>query len=122
MNENRVEGAAKVVGGRFQRAAGELLDDREMQVRGGVRAGVGHVQETAGAAQEILEEAVGHVKSAATTAGKVYGGVSGFARDVTQTIEERSYLAVAVAAAIGLLAGLLIAGRGPRVIYVKPRV
>ena len=62
------------------------------------------------------------MKSAASTAGKVYGGVSGFAREVTQTIEERSYLAVAVAAAIGLLAGLLIAGRGPRVIYVKPRV
>ena len=122
MNENRVEGAAKVVGGRFQRAAGELLDDREMQVRGGVREGVGHVQEAAGTAQEVLEEAVGHVKSAASTAGKVYGGVSGFARDVTKTIEERSYLAVAVAAAIGLLAGLLIAGRGPRVIYVKPRV
>ena len=122
MNENRVEGAAKVVGGRFQRAAGELLEDREMQVRGGVREGVGHVQEAAGTAQEVLEEAVGHVKSAASTAGKVYGGVSGFAREVTQTIEERSYLAVAVAAAIGLLAGLLIAGRGPRVIYVKPRV
>jgi uncharacterized protein YjbJ (UPF0337 family) len=122
MNENRAEGAAKVVGGRFQRAAGALLDDNEMQVRGGVREGVGHVQEAAGVAQEVLEEAVGHVKTAASTAGRVYGGVHGFAREVARTIEQRSYLSVAVAAALGLLAGLLIAGRGPRVIYVKPRV
>jgi uncharacterized protein YjbJ (UPF0337 family) len=122
MNENRVEGAAKVVGGRFQRAAGEVLEDRDMQVRGGVREGIGHVQETAGAAQDILEEAAGHVKSAASTAGKLYGGVSDFAREVANTIEERSYLSVAAAAAIGLLVGLLIAGRGPKVIYVKPRV
>ena len=122
MNENRVEGAAKVFGGKFQRAAGELLDDRETQMRGGVREGVGHVQEAAGTAQEILEEAVSHVKSAASTAGNVYGGVSGIAREVARTIEERSYLSVALAAALGLLAGLLIAGRGPKIIYVKPRV
>jgi uncharacterized protein YjbJ (UPF0337 family) len=122
MNENRIEGAAKVIGGRFQRTAGELLEDSEMQVRGSVREGVGHVQEAAGTAQEILEEAVGHVKSAASTAGKVYGGVTGFVRDLTQTIEQRSFLSVGVAAALGLLAGLLIASRGPKIIYVKPRV
>jgi uncharacterized protein YjbJ (UPF0337 family) len=121
MNENRVEGAAKVVGGRFQKAAGEILEDRDMWVRGGVREGVGHAQEAAGAAQDILEEAVGHVKSAASTAGRAYEGMSGFAREVAQTIEERSYLSVAAAAAIGLLVGLLLAGRGPKVIYVKPR-
>jgi uncharacterized protein YjbJ (UPF0337 family) len=121
MNENRIEGAAKVVGGRFQKATGEILEDREMWVRGGVREGVGHVQETAGSAQEMLEEAVEHVKSAASTAGKVYGSVSGFAHELGQIIEERSFLSVGVAAAIGLLAGLLIAGRGPKVIYVKPK-
>jgi uncharacterized protein YjbJ (UPF0337 family) len=85
MNENRVEGAAKVVGGRFQRAAGEVLEDRDMQVRGGVREGIGHVQETAGAAQDILEEAAGHVKAAASTASKLYDGASGFAREVANT-------------------------------------
>jgi uncharacterized protein YjbJ (UPF0337 family) len=122
MNENRIEGAAKVVGGRFQKATGEILEDREMYIRGGVREGVGHVQEAAGSAQEILEDAVDHVKSAASTAGKVYDGVSGFTREVARTIEERSYLSVAAAAAIGLLVGLLIAGRGPKVIYVKPKV
>jgi uncharacterized protein YjbJ (UPF0337 family) len=122
MNENRVEGAAKVVGGRFQRAAGEVLEDRDMQVRGGVREGIGHVQETAGAAQDILEEAAGHVKAAASTASKLYDGASGFAREVANTIEERSYLSVAAAAALGLLVGLLIAGRGPKIIYVKPKV
>ena len=122
MNENRVEGAAKVVGGRFQKAAGEILEDRDMYIRGGVREGVGHAQEAAGSAQEILEEAVDHVKSAASQAGKVYDGVSSFAREVAHTIEERSYLSVAAAAAIGLLVGLLIAGRGPKVIYVKPKV
>jgi uncharacterized protein YjbJ (UPF0337 family) len=122
MNENRVEGAAKVVGGRFQRAAGEVFDDRDMQTRGAVREGVGHAQEAAGYAQEILEEAVSHAKSAATTAGKVYERVSGLAREVATTIEERSYMSVAAAAALGLLVGLLIAGRGPKVIYVKPKV
>jgi len=122
MNENRVEGAAKVVGGRFQRATGEMLDDPEMKIRGGVREGVGHIQEAAGSAQEILEEAVDQLKSAADAAGKVYGGVSGFTRDVARTIEERSYFSVAVAAAVGLMVGLLLASRGPKIIYVKPRV
>ena len=122
MNENRVDGAAKVVGGRFQKATGEILEDREMWVRGGVREGVGHVQEAAGTAQDILEEAVEHMKSAASTAGRVYGGVSDLTRQVGKLIEERSYLSVGVAAAIGLLAGLLIAGRGPKIIYVKPKV
>jgi uncharacterized protein YjbJ (UPF0337 family) len=121
MNENRVEGAAKVIGGRFQRAAGELFEDREMRIRGGVREGVGHIQETAGAVQEIFDGAVGYAKTAGGAAGKAYGGVTGFARTLTQTIEERSYLSVAAAAALGLLAGLLIASRRPSIIYVKPR-
>jgi uncharacterized protein YjbJ (UPF0337 family) len=121
MNENQIEGAAKVVGGRFQRAAGEVLEDRELQIKGGVREGIGHVQETAGAAQDFLEEATAHVKSAAATATKVYGNATEFAREVGRTIEDRSYLAVATAAAIGLLVGLLIAGRGPKIIYVKPK-
>lgn len=91
MNENRAEGAAKVVTGKFERVVGGVFGDEKMQVRGGFREGAGHVQEAAGS------------------------------HDIARTIENRPFVAVTVAAAMGLLAGLLIAGRGPKIVYVKPR-
>jgi uncharacterized protein YjbJ (UPF0337 family) len=122
MNENQIEGAAKVIGGKFQRVAGDVLDDPRMRAGGAVREGVGHVQETAGSVQEVLGQAVDHALSAATKASDVYGQVSGSARDIVRNIEEKPLLAVVMATAAGLLAGLLLGGRGPKVIYVKPRV
>jgi ElaB/YqjD/DUF883 family membrane-anchored ribosome-binding protein len=50
---------------------------------------------------------------------------SGGARTVVETVDpmvkEQPYVAIAVAAAAGLLIGLLMAARAPKVIYLKAR-
>ena len=121
MNENKTDGAAKVAMGRFESAVGEALGDGEMQVRGGARRVEGHVQEAAGSVQDVLGDMADQARAAVAKAGDTYGRVSGAARDIAQRVEDQPYAAVGVAAAIGLLVGLLIAGRGPKVVYVKPR-
>ena len=122
MNENKTEGAAKVAMGRFESAVGEALGDGEMRARGGARRVEGHVQEAAGSVQETLGDVADQARAAVAKASDAYGRVSGAARDIAQRVEDQPYAAVGVAAAIGLLVGLLIAGRGPKVVYVKPRV
>lgn len=121
MNENKTEGAAKIAMGRFESAVGEALGDGEMQARGGARRVEGHVQEAAGSVQDALGDVADQARVAVAKASDAYGRVSGAARDIGQRVENQPYAAVGVAAAIGLLVGLLIAGRGPKVVYVKPR-
>ncbi|HZL01005.1 MAG TPA: CsbD family protein [Caulobacteraceae bacterium] len=122
MNENRAEGAAKVVLGKFESAVGEAVDDPKLRLKGAGRQAGGRVQEAAGAAQETLGVLTDSARLAASTVGDAYGKVSDIAAEIDPFVRDKPYLAVAIAAAAGLLAGLLIAGRGPRVIYVKPRV
>ena len=121
MNDTRVKGAAKVVAGRFESAAGDVLDNTEMRVGGRVREAAGHVQEVAGSARDLLEQTVEQAVSAASTAGKAYGGVVDSAHGIARTIEQRPRLSVGLAGAVGLLVGMLIAGRGPKIVYVKPK-
>ncbi len=122
MNENKTEGAAKVVLGKFESAAGQAVGDASLRARGGARQVEGRVQETAGSVQETLEQVAGQAKAALSTASDAYAAVSGATRGIARTIEDEPYMAVGVATAVGLLIGLLIAGRGPKIIYVKPRV
>ena len=121
MNENKTDGAAKVAMGRFESAAGDALGDDEMRARGDARRVEGHVQETAGSVQDALGDVADEARAAFAKASDAYGRVSSAARDIAQKVEEQPFAAVGVAAAIGLLVGLLIAGRGPKVVYVKPR-
>ena len=125
MNENRIEGAAKIVVGEVESAAGATYDDVEMRVRGAARQVDGHVQEVLGSIQETLEDVADHAKSVVSTAGDAYGRISDAANDVAWKVDpfvhERPYIALALCTAVGLLAGLLFAGRGPKIVYVRPR-
>ena len=62
------------------------------------------------------------IANAADRAQDAYGRMAGGARVAADTIDpfvqERPYLAIAVATGIGVVAGLLLAGRGPKIIYV----
>ena len=62
---------------------------------------------------------------ASAQAKDLYGQVSERAHSVAEQVDpyvkHRPYAAMGVVAAVGLVAGLLMAGRGPKVIYVKPR-
>jgi ElaB/YqjD/DUF883 family membrane-anchored ribosome-binding protein len=125
MTEIKADGAANVALGKFESAAGEALGDEEMHLRGMGRQVGGHVQEAAGVVKATLEEVAEQASAAFSMASDAYRRVSqtaqGIARRVDPFVEQRPYVALCLAAAGGLFVGLLIAGRGPKVIYVKPR-
>lgn len=121
MNENQSDGAAKVALGEFESAVGEAVGDDRMQASGIVRQVSGHAQEAVGTVQDVLGKVAGQAKAAASTASEAYGRVSDTARDISRRVEEQPFLSLAFAAGVGLLVGLLIAGRGPKIVYVKPR-
>jgi ElaB/YqjD/DUF883 family membrane-anchored ribosome-binding protein len=77
------------------------------------------------AADKVLDaadKASAFVAEAGARAQEAYRSAAGRAQDVADTIDpfvqERPYLAVAIAAGIGLVVGLLLAGNGPKIIYV----
>jgi ElaB/YqjD/DUF883 family membrane-anchored ribosome-binding protein len=84
---------------------------------------------TSTTAQRKIGEAAGYVSEAASRAsGQVkdlYGEVSDRARRVAQTVDPyvkgKPYATMGLVAVAGLLAGLIMAGRGPKVIYVEPK-
>lgn len=76
-----------------------------------------------------IDDAANFVSDTATKASAqakdIYGQVSERARNVAERVDpyvkHRPYAAMGVVAAVGLVAGLLMSSRGPKVIYVKPR-
>jgi ElaB/YqjD/DUF883 family membrane-anchored ribosome-binding protein len=121
MNENKIEGAAKVGLGKFESAIGNALGDGELQVRGGARQIDGRVQQAAGSVEEVLGQAAGRAKEAVSKATDTFARATDAAHVTARRIEDHPFSAMAIATFVGLLAGLLIAERRPRIIYVKPR-
>jgi len=83
---------------------------------------------TSAQAQRKIGEAADYVSDAAMRASHqakdLYGEVSDKARRVAQTVDPyvkgKPYATMGIVAVTGLLVGLLMAGRGPKVIYVEP--
>jgi ElaB/YqjD/DUF883 family membrane-anchored ribosome-binding protein len=78
-------------------------------------AAVGKVSALADQASELVAKAGEHAQ-------KVYSQAAGRAQDAADIIDpfvqERPYAALAIAAGIGLVVGLLMGGRRPKIIYV----
>jgi ElaB/YqjD/DUF883 family membrane-anchored ribosome-binding protein len=139
MNENTVEGGLNVTAGQAQSFAGRLGDDPVLQAQGDIRQAGGHAQESAGKVQDAIgqaadsataavnrlsEQAAAAVNTLSEHARDAYSKASGRAQKMADTVDpfvkDQPYTALGVAAGIGLVLGLLAAGRGPRVIYVRP--
>jgi uncharacterized protein YjbJ (UPF0337 family) len=84
MDENRVTGTAKNLGGKVEEGLGRIAGDMQTQIKGQAR-------QIEGAAENMY----GQAKDAA----------AGFTDIVRETIEERPYTAVAIAVALGWLLG-----------------
>ena len=138
MNENNIEGGLNVAAGKVESFAGQLGDDPAMQAQGDLRQAAGHAQDSAGKVQDAIaqvadaataavnrlsEQATATVKRVSEQARDAYGKASEQAQKVTDTVDpfvkDQPYAALGVAAGVGLVLGLLAAGRGPRVIYVR---
>jgi ElaB/YqjD/DUF883 family membrane-anchored ribosome-binding protein len=129
MDKDMIEGQVKNGAGVAESLAGEALGDADLQGRGDALRVEGRLQDAVGAVHEAVDKAAGRVKVAASAihkeASEVYGRVTRTAEDVAARVDpfvaQQPYAALGLAVASGFLAGLLLASRGPRVIYVKSR-
>jgi ElaB/YqjD/DUF883 family membrane-anchored ribosome-binding protein len=128
MNEDIVTGRVAAGVGALEQAAGEAVDSGKLRRKGAVRAAGGHAQAALGSAEDILGDAADRITASFAQlrdqSRAAMDRASAAARAVNATVDpfvrERPYAAVGLGLAVGLLAGLLIAGRGPKIIYVKP--
>ena len=67
MNEDRIEGSARTIGGKMQEAAGRLTGDAKTRVEGEVNQAAGHAQNLYGQARDAAADAVGAIEDGAET-------------------------------------------------------
>jgi uncharacterized protein YjbJ (UPF0337 family) len=95
MNEDRIYGTAKNLGGKAEEGFGRVTGNVKSQVQGSAK-------QAEGARQNIY----GQGKDAASSAMEAMGETASEAGDfVRDTIEQRPYTAAAVALAVGFLIG-----------------
>ena len=95
MNEDRVAGTGKNLGGKAEEGFGRVTGDVKSQVEGKVKQAAGAAQDLYGQARDTAEDAVKVVRKQA----------SSFEESLRDTIENRPYSAVAAALAVGWLIG-----------------
>jgi ElaB/YqjD/DUF883 family membrane-anchored ribosome-binding protein len=127
MSEKDVMGSLQEGFGRAERHVGEALNEPGLEVRGTANQVKGGARKLAGKAQARLD---GFADQVAGRVGKVgeqtrafYDRTSQQARQVAQRVEpfvhERPYASLGLTLAAGVVIGLLLNSRGPKVIYVK---
>ena len=129
MNENTTEGGVKAGLGKIEDRLGHAVGSDDLQAKGASTQVEGQAQKTIGSAQEAVSQVAEGAKAAVSKASEqardLYGRAQDKVQGVTDTVDpfvrERPYASLGIAAAAGLVVGLLLAGRGPSVVYVKPR-
>jgi uncharacterized protein YjbJ (UPF0337 family) len=97
MNEDRITGAAKNIGGKVEEGLGRAADDVKSQLQGKAKQVEGQIEEVYGQAKETATNATEAVRAGASEA-------EDFLRT---TIEQRPYTTAVVALGIGYLIGRL---------------
>jgi ElaB/YqjD/DUF883 family membrane-anchored ribosome-binding protein len=128
MSEKEVVGGLQEGFGRAERRVGEAIDSPGLQARGTVNQLKGRARKAVGKAHNRLDGFADQVADRVSKVGEqtraVYDRTSRQAREVAQRVEpivhERPYSSLGVALATGVILGLLLNSRGPKVIYVKP--
>ena len=95
MNEDRMAGTARNLGGKVEEGLGRVAGDVASQIEGKMKQAAGAAQDLYGQARDTAEDAARVVKAQATT----------FEQTLRDTIESRPYTAVAVALALGWFVG-----------------
>lgn len=95
MNEDRLSGTAKSVGGQVEEGVGRATGDVKTQLQGKARQFEGTLQDVYGQARDTAAEAAEALRDAGSEAGD-------FLRNA---IEERPYTTAAIALGIGFLIG-----------------
>ena len=95
MDENRIAGTARDVGGKAQEAFGQATGQTQTEAEGMVNQFKGTAQDLYGQARD----------NAADVAGAAREAGSSFERSLRNTIEQQPYTAVAIALGLGWLLG-----------------
>ena len=95
MDENRIAGTARNVGGKVEEGLGRITGDTRMRTEG-------LVDQAAGAAQDLYGQAR---DSAADAAGAARDSAAAFEKWLRRTIETQPYTTAIVAVGIGWLLG-----------------
>jgi uncharacterized protein YjbJ (UPF0337 family) len=95
MDENRITGTARNLGGKADEGVGRVMGDAKMQVRG-------MADQAAGAAQDLYGQAR---DTAADAAGAARDSAASLEKWLRRTIETQPYTAAMVAIGIGWLLG-----------------
>jgi uncharacterized protein YjbJ (UPF0337 family) len=95
MNEDRVVGNARNLGGKVQEGLGRVVGDTKMQAEGLVNQAAGAAQDLYGQAKDTATDAAAAVRQSAVDAEDY----------IRQTIEKRPYTTALVALGIGWLIG-----------------
>jgi uncharacterized protein YjbJ (UPF0337 family) len=96
MND-RVEGAAKTMGGKLEEGVGRVTGDVKTQVEGTMKQAVGTAQDLYGQARETAGDAAAAVRRQAGSLEEM----------IRENVETRPYTAVAIALALGWFVGRL---------------
>jgi uncharacterized protein YjbJ (UPF0337 family) len=97
MNDDRVEGAAKTMGGKLEEGVGRVTGDVKTQVEGTMKQAVGTAQDLYGQARETAGDAAAAVRRQAGSLEEM----------IRENVETRPYTAVAIALALGWFVGRL---------------
>jgi uncharacterized protein YjbJ (UPF0337 family) len=95
MDENRLTGTARNVGGKVQEAAGKITGDAKLQAQGVVNQAAGDIEELYGQAKDAAADVAQSVQQGATVADDLFRRV----------IEERPYTTAFAALALGWVVG-----------------
>jgi uncharacterized protein YjbJ (UPF0337 family) len=95
MNEDRISGTAKNLGGKVEEGIGRVIGDARTEIAGKTRQVEGQLQDLYGQAAETAAQAAQAVRETASDAEDF----------IRTTIEQRPYTAAAVALGIGFLIG-----------------
>jgi uncharacterized protein YjbJ (UPF0337 family) len=102
MDENRIVGTAKNIGGKVQEGYGRVVSDAKVQAEGMANQVKGAAQDLYGQARDSASEMVNAAGESAAAARQT---VSSFETSLRQTIEMQPYAAVFVALGLGWLLG-----------------
>ena len=97
MTDDRLSGRAKNIGGQIEEGFGRVTGDQKTQLQGKAKQVEGTLQDVYGQAKETAADAAGAIRDRASEAGDF----------LRVTIEERPFMAAAIALGIGFLIGRL---------------
>jgi uncharacterized protein YjbJ (UPF0337 family) len=109
MDENRVAGAARNLGGKVQEGAGHLAGDAKTELEGMLNQAAGSTQALYGQARDAAREGIEAVQDSADHVAQTLRKQSaGFEQRLRSSMNERPMMTVAMALGVGWFIGRVL--------------